>query len=54
VSIAQRLTSQAAGGQILASSATVAGAPGLRTEPLGQVQVKGRREPVEIHSVLQS
>src|SRR3989442_3465654 len=52
VNIAQRLQSQAEGGQILASSATVAGAPGLRTEPLGQVQVKGRREPVEVYAVL--
>jgi adenylate cyclase len=54
VNLAQRLQSQAEGGQILASSATIAAAPGLRTEPLGQVQVKGRREPVEIHRVLQS
>ncbi len=54
VNLAQRLQSQAEGGQILASSATVTAAPSLRTEPLGQVQVKGRREPVEIHSVLQS
>ena len=40
------------GGQILASGATVAGAPDLRTEPLGPVQVKGRREPVEVFAVL--
>jgi adenylate cyclase len=54
VNLAQRLQAQAEGGQILASSATVAAAPGLRTEALGQVQVKGRREPVEIHRVVQS
>jgi len=53
VNLAQRLQAQAEGGQILASGATVAAAPSLRTEALGEVQVKGRREPVEIHRVLQ-
>ena len=52
VNLAQRLQAQAEGGQILASGATVAGAPDLRTEPLGPVQVKGRREPVEVFAVL--
>jgi class 3 adenylate cyclase/ActR/RegA family two-component response regulator len=53
VNLAQRLQAQAEGGQILASGATVAAAPDLKTEPLGPVQVKGRREPVEVFAVLQ-
>ena len=53
VNLAQRLQAQAEGGQILASGATVAAGPGLRTEALGEVQVKGRRELVEIYRVLQ-
>jgi class 3 adenylate cyclase/CheY-like chemotaxis protein len=51
VNLAQRLQSNAEAGQILASAATVAAAPDVPTEPLGSIQVKGRREPVEAHAV---
>jgi class 3 adenylate cyclase/CheY-like chemotaxis protein len=54
VNLAQRLQARAEGGQVLASGATVAAAPGVRTEPLGHVAVKGRREPVEVFAVLAS
>jgi class 3 adenylate cyclase len=52
VNIAQRLQSQAAGGEILASLASVTPAPEVLTEPVGPVQVKGRRAPVDCYRVL--
>jgi class 3 adenylate cyclase/DNA-binding NarL/FixJ family response regulator len=52
VNIAQRLQSNAEGGEVLAAAATVAAAPGVSTEPLGPVQVKGRKEIVEVFRVL--
>ena len=52
VNIAQRLQSEARGGEIIAASSTVsAAAGGFRAEPIGPRQVKGRREPVEAFRV---
>ena len=48
VNVAQRLESEAAGGEVLASASTVARAPGVTAEPIGPRQVKGRSEPVEV------
>jgi len=47
VNVAQRLQSESKGGEVLASAATVAAAPGATGESLGPLTVKGRREPVE-------
>jgi adenylate cyclase len=51
VNVAQRLQAHAEGGEILASAATLAEAPGFQAEPIGQVQVKGRRAAVETFRV---
>jgi class 3 adenylate cyclase/ActR/RegA family two-component response regulator len=53
VNLAQRLQAQAEAGQVLASAATVAAVPGLSTLSLGSIQVKGRRESVEVHTITQ-
>ena len=53
VNVAQRLQSEAEGGDIVASAATVAAADGVRCEPIGSRVVKGREEPVEVFRVLQ-
>jgi class 3 adenylate cyclase/DNA-binding NarL/FixJ family response regulator len=47
VNVASRLQSQAAGGEILVSAATLAAAPDFECEPMGAIQVKGRNAPVE-------
>ncbi len=52
VNVAQRLQSQAEGGEIVASASTVAAANGIPSEPIGPRQVKGREEPVEVFRVL--
>jgi adenylate cyclase len=52
VNVAQRLQSEAEGGEIVASSTTIASAPGISSEPIGSRQVKGRDEPVEVFRVL--
>jgi adenylate cyclase len=52
VNVAQRLQAAAEAGEIIASAATVAAAPGIRAEPAGAQEVKGRREPVECFRVL--
>jgi class 3 adenylate cyclase/DNA-binding NarL/FixJ family response regulator len=52
VNVAQRLNSEAAGGEILASGTTVAAAPSVAAESVGPKQVKGRREPVDAFRVL--
>ena len=52
VNVAQRLQSEAEGGEIVASSSTIASAPGIWSEPIGSRQVKGREEPVEVFRVL--
>ena len=52
VNVAQRLQSEAEGGEIVASSSTIASAPGIWSEPIGSRLVKGREEPVEVFRVL--
>jgi class 3 adenylate cyclase/DNA-binding NarL/FixJ family response regulator len=52
VNIAQRLNSEATGGEILAAASTVAVAPSIVAESVGPKQVKGRREPVETFRIL--
>jgi adenylate cyclase len=54
VNIAQRLQSEAEGGEIVASASTIAAANGIANEPIGPRQVKGREEPVEVFRVLLS
>ena len=52
VNIAQRLQSEAEGGEIVAAASTVAAAPGVVCEPIGMRQVKGREESVEVFRVV--
>ena len=53
VNIAQRLQCEAEGGEIVASSTTIASAPGRsRASRSASRQVKGREEPVEVFRVL--
>ena len=52
VNVAQRLQSEAAAGEILATAATVAAVPGIPVESVGPRQVKGRKESVEVYRVL--
>ena len=51
VNVAQRIQSEARGGQILATASTVSSAPEVQCEPVGPIQVKGRREPVDAYLV---
>jgi class 3 adenylate cyclase len=50
--VAQRLQSEAAGGEIVATAGTIAAAPGIAVEFIGPRQVKGRTEPVDAYRVL--
>jgi class 3 adenylate cyclase/DNA-binding NarL/FixJ family response regulator len=52
VNIAQRIQTEAGAGEIMATAATIAAAPDIRTEPVGPVSVKGRSEPVDLCRVL--
>jgi class 3 adenylate cyclase/DNA-binding NarL/FixJ family response regulator len=52
VNIAQRLQSEAAGGEVVAAASTVAAAPGVLCESIGPRHVKGREEPVEVYRVV--
>ena len=52
VNIAQRLQSEAEGGEVVAAASTVAAAPGVACESIGPRHVKGREEPVEVFRVL--
>jgi class 3 adenylate cyclase/DNA-binding NarL/FixJ family response regulator len=52
VNVAQRLQSEATGGEIVAAASTVAAAPTVLVEPIGQRTVKGREVPVEVFRVL--
>ncbi|HEX6399917.1 MAG TPA: adenylate/guanylate cyclase domain-containing protein [Actinomycetota bacterium] len=52
VNVAQRLQSEATGGEVVAAATTVAAAPGVAAEPIGARVVKGREEPVEVYRVL--
>jgi class 3 adenylate cyclase/ActR/RegA family two-component response regulator len=51
VNVAQRLQSEAEGGEVVASAATIAAAPGVDADPIGSRTVKGREEPVEVFRV---
>ena len=52
VNVAQRLQSEADGGEIVAAAKTVAAAPDVPVEPIGPRLVKGREEPVEVFRVV--
>jgi adenylate cyclase len=52
VNVAQRLQSEAAGGEIVAAASTVTASPGVDCEPIGPRIVKGREEPVEVFRVI--
>ena len=52
VNIAQRLQSEAEGGEIVASASTVAAAPSIAAQPIGPRPVKGRKDPVDVFRVL--
>jgi class 3 adenylate cyclase/DNA-binding NarL/FixJ family response regulator len=54
VNIAQRLQSEAEGGQVVAAASTVGAAPSIPCESIGPRMVKGREEPVEVFRVLLS
>ena len=51
VNVAQRLQSEAAGGEVMAAATTVAAAPLIHCEPIGMRRVKGREESVEVYRV---
>jgi adenylate cyclase len=51
VNVAQRLESIAAGGEILASAATITNARWRAVTPVGSKPVKGRNQPVEVYHV---
>ena len=52
VNIAQRLQSEADGGEIVAAASTVKASPGVVCESIGPRHVKGREEPVEVFRVV--
>jgi class 3 adenylate cyclase/DNA-binding NarL/FixJ family response regulator len=52
VNVAQRLQSEALGGEIVASASTVEAAAIDEVEPIGARSVKGREEPVEVFRIL--
>jgi class 3 adenylate cyclase/FixJ family two-component response regulator len=52
VNIAERLQSEADGGEIVASASTIAAAPQVQTESIGARRVKGREEPVEVFRIV--
>jgi class 3 adenylate cyclase/DNA-binding NarL/FixJ family response regulator len=52
VNIAQRLQSEAEGGEVVASARTMAAAPGVAAESIGPRHVKGREEMVEVFRVV--
>ncbi|HET9671440.1 MAG TPA: adenylate/guanylate cyclase domain-containing protein, partial [Actinomycetota bacterium] len=52
VNVAQRLQSEADGGEVVAAASTVSAAPSIAAEPIGPRLVKGREEPVEVYRVL--
>ena len=48
VNVAQRLQSEAGGGEVVAAASTVSAAPTVTAESIGPRVVKGREEPVEV------
>ena len=51
MNIAQRLQSEAVGGEILASAVTVRQSGTDRAEPAGFKHLKGREHPVEVYRI---
>jgi class 3 adenylate cyclase/CheY-like chemotaxis protein len=51
VNIAERLQSEAEGGEIVASASTITAANGVDAESIGPRYVKGREEPVEVYRI---
>jgi class 3 adenylate cyclase len=51
VNVAQRLQSEAAGGEIVAAASTIAAASVTDAESIGSRTVKGREEPVEVFRI---
>jgi class 3 adenylate cyclase len=49
VNVAARLESRAPTGGVVVGGATLRAVPGLRATSLGEVQVKGKREPVDAY-----
>ena len=52
VNVAQRLQSEAAGGEVVAAASTVSAAPTVVAESIGPRVVKGREEAVEVFRIL--
>ena len=52
VNVAQRLQSEAAGGEVVAAASTVSAAPSVAAESIGPRLVKGREEPVEVFRIV--
>jgi adenylate cyclase len=52
VNVAQRLQSEAQGGEVVAAASTVAAAPDVAAEPIGPRLVKGREEAVEVFLIV--
>jgi class 3 adenylate cyclase len=52
VNIAQRLQSEAAGGEIVAAASTIVAAPEVEAEPIGPRRVKGREESVDVYRIV--
>jgi adenylate cyclase len=52
VNVAQRLQSEAGGGEVVAAASTVSAAPSVAAEPIGPRLVKGREEPVEVYRIV--
>ncbi len=54
VNVAQRLQSEAEGGEVVAAASTVSAAPTVAAESIGPRVVKGREEPVEVFRIVGS
>jgi class 3 adenylate cyclase/DNA-binding NarL/FixJ family response regulator len=52
VNVAQRLQSEAGGGEIVATAETISAAGSVRAEAIGPRLVKGRSEPVEVYRIV--
>jgi class 3 adenylate cyclase/DNA-binding NarL/FixJ family response regulator len=52
VNVAQRLQSEAGGGEVVAAASTVSAAPSVAAEPIGPRLVKGREEAVEVFRIV--
>jgi class 3 adenylate cyclase len=51
INVAQRLESQAAGGEIVVSAATIGEARWEGAEPAGERILKGRNQPVQVFRI---